>query len=320
MVGIYKITNKINGKSYIGQSIHCGRRLDEHCKGNQLIDEIIQLEGVENFTFEILKEVLKEELSYWEDYFIIKYQTFFPKGYNKKWNCNSKVKKEIKKQIENEIFQEKQIDNGNNGFSIGIPIPNTEEGFFLKSKNCNERIYVYLLLKSKRHSNSKETYRYVEKMTQQKIANDLGINRNTVSTRLKDLVKYGYIIPDGKYYRIPKTDHYTLIPEMVLHFLLNHVKGDEKLIKLYIVLFDYFNTEKSFSIVDLHKELGYALSKDGKPISKNSDYIRTLLTILSEAGLVKYDIRGGRNEKGAFIDIYTILSMYSNINEEYCKS
>lgn len=54
MIGIYKITNKLNGKSYIGQSIHCGKRLDEHCKGGQLIDEIIQLEGVENFTFEIV--------------------------------------------------------------------------------------------------------------------------------------------------------------------------------------------------------------------------------------------------------------------------
>ena len=36
MEGIYKITNKTNGKSYIGQSVHCGKRLDEHCKGRQL--------------------------------------------------------------------------------------------------------------------------------------------------------------------------------------------------------------------------------------------------------------------------------------------
>lgn len=82
MIGIYKITNKRNNKIYIGQSIHCGKRFDEHCQGKQLIDETIQLEGIENFTFEILKEVERNELSYWEDYFILKYQTFFPQGYN----------------------------------------------------------------------------------------------------------------------------------------------------------------------------------------------------------------------------------------------
>lgn len=200
------------------------------------------------------------------------------------------------------------------------PVPNTAEGFFLKSKNCNERIYVYLLLKSKRRPDGKETHRYVEKMTQQKIAEDLGISRNTVSTRLKDLIKFGYVIPDGRYYKVPKTDYYALIPEMTLHFLLNYVKGGDKIIKLYIVLFDYFNLEKPFSMLDLHRELGYALSKEGKPISKNSVYIRTMLMILSEAGLVKYDIKEGRNEKGSPIDLYTILSIRSNIDEKYCKS
>lgn len=63
MVGIYKITNKLNEKSYIGQSTHCGKRLDEHSKGNQFIDEIIQIEGIENFQSEILKEVEKELLA-----------------------------------------------------------------------------------------------------------------------------------------------------------------------------------------------------------------------------------------------------------------
>ena len=41
MIGIYKITNKRNNKFYIGQSIHCGKRFDEHCQGKQLIDETI---------------------------------------------------------------------------------------------------------------------------------------------------------------------------------------------------------------------------------------------------------------------------------------
>ena len=63
MEGIYKITNKTNDKSYIGQSVHCGKRLDEHYKGRQFIDDIIQLEGIENFTFEILKQVDNEDMS-----------------------------------------------------------------------------------------------------------------------------------------------------------------------------------------------------------------------------------------------------------------
>lgn len=45
------------------------------------------------------------------------------------------------------------------------PMPNTQEGFFLKSKNCNEKIYTYLLLKSKRRPDGSESHRYVEKMT-----------------------------------------------------------------------------------------------------------------------------------------------------------
>lgn len=96
MEGIYKITNKLNGKSYIGQSIHCGKRLDEHCKGSQLIDEVIQIEGIENFNFEILKKCNKCEMSVWEDYYIMKYNTMLPNGYNKRWNCSEELRRLLK--------------------------------------------------------------------------------------------------------------------------------------------------------------------------------------------------------------------------------
>ena len=67
------------------------------------------------------------------------------------------------------------------------PVPNTTEGIFLKDNNCNERIYTYLLLKSKFNPNGRETHRYLEKISNIKIAEDLGLNRNTVGTRIKDL-------------------------------------------------------------------------------------------------------------------------------------
>lgn len=48
---------------------------------------------------------------------------------------------------------------------VNYSFPNIQEGFFLKDKNCNDRIYAYLLLQSKYNPNGRESHRYVEKMT-----------------------------------------------------------------------------------------------------------------------------------------------------------
>ena len=77
MIGIYKITNNINGKIYIGQSNNIKRRFSEHkTKGagtKILVDEAIQKYGVNNFSFEIIEECnleqLNEKESFWIDYY-----------------------------------------------------------------------------------------------------------------------------------------------------------------------------------------------------------------------------------------------------------
>jgi group I intron endonuclease len=59
MTGIYKITNKINGKVYIGQSINIERRWKEHIsdkRKNSLIHLAIEKYGEKNFNFEIIEE------------------------------------------------------------------------------------------------------------------------------------------------------------------------------------------------------------------------------------------------------------------------
>jgi group I intron endonuclease len=67
MIGIYKITNKINNKSYIGQSVDIKRRFIEHKMLNR--EETLSLKrafrkyGVENFTFEVLEECSIELLN-----------------------------------------------------------------------------------------------------------------------------------------------------------------------------------------------------------------------------------------------------------------
>lgn len=199
------------------------------------------------------------------------------------------------------------------------PFPNTTEKYFLQDKNCNDRIYAYLLLQSKFNPNGRETHRYVEKMSNLQIAADLKLNKNTVGTRMKDLKSRGYVIQEGKYYLVPKPDYYTLIPKDTLDFLLYYLGDQDKIIKLYIVMWDYWVKQKSFTILDLHRELGYTL-RDNKPQTRNSIHIRELLTLLRGASLVDYEIVSGRNDKGAPIDVYRIKWVRSNLPDMFKES
>lgn len=84
--GIYLIENKLNGRKYIGQSVNCWRRINEHCNRNKmLIDECISLLGIENFNFSILRRCSKKKLTFWEEYYIYKYDTY-ENGYNERIN------------------------------------------------------------------------------------------------------------------------------------------------------------------------------------------------------------------------------------------
>lgn len=83
--GIYKITNLINGKNYIGQSIHIEKRWQQHCQksSHSLISKAIQKYGKENFSFEILEETDNTNfLTILETKYIKQYNSLVPNGYN----------------------------------------------------------------------------------------------------------------------------------------------------------------------------------------------------------------------------------------------
>ena len=84
MIGIYKITNKINGLSYIGQSVHIERRFIEHCLPSKTskISYAIQEYGKNNFDFSVLEECSQEQLNDREVYWIQYFNTIVPYGYN----------------------------------------------------------------------------------------------------------------------------------------------------------------------------------------------------------------------------------------------
>ncbi len=81
--GIYKITNTLDNRCYIGQSVNIYNRWCEHCKcgcgmdtpkNNKLYAAMLQ-DGLENFTFELLEECPREELNKKEAFYIDLYES-----------------------------------------------------------------------------------------------------------------------------------------------------------------------------------------------------------------------------------------------------
>ena len=87
---IYKITNQISGKSYIGQTRNIQRRICEHLSGDgsrlMMID--IAKHGVKKFSFEVLRCIYDEpHLDHLEDYYIRVFNSLAPNGYNLRLNA-----------------------------------------------------------------------------------------------------------------------------------------------------------------------------------------------------------------------------------------
>ena len=91
MIGIYKWTNKINNKSYIGQSINIETRRRRHISDsyypkskayNTAFHSAIREYGSDNFDFEVLCICKQEELDTLETFYIKKFNTIVPNGYN----------------------------------------------------------------------------------------------------------------------------------------------------------------------------------------------------------------------------------------------
>ena len=81
---IYKITNKVNGKSYIGQTrytVEFRWRQHQHKKDNVYFHNAIHKYGVDNFIVETLEECDYKDLNSREIFYIAKYNTF-KNGYN----------------------------------------------------------------------------------------------------------------------------------------------------------------------------------------------------------------------------------------------
>ena len=77
MIGIYKITNKINGKIYVGQSNCIQRRFAQHKSpyeqqrfSNKPLYKAFKKYGIQNFSFEVIEQCSQEQLNTREKFWI----------------------------------------------------------------------------------------------------------------------------------------------------------------------------------------------------------------------------------------------------------
>ena len=99
MYSVYKITNLINGKNYIGSSVNVEKRWKKHIqcsknvndyKYNYPLYQAFRKYGINNFSFEIIKDDFNsvEEMQQYE-YEMIIYYNSYTNGYNQTLNTNS---------------------------------------------------------------------------------------------------------------------------------------------------------------------------------------------------------------------------------------
>lgn len=88
MIGVYKITNNLDKKSYIGISVNIEKRWNAHKnpynwsrEANKILYRAFVKYGIQNFSFTVLEECSVEELEEKEKYYIEMYDTY-KNGYN----------------------------------------------------------------------------------------------------------------------------------------------------------------------------------------------------------------------------------------------
>ena len=224
MIGIYCITNLINNKRYIGQSLNIEKRWKDH-KSNYLnctnssLYAAIRKYGINNFKFEVLEECKIEELNDKEIYWISFYQTYPPelnKGYNltpggegqavlRKLNDN--ILNNIVEDLKNNILTQDQIAKKYN-IDQAI-VSNINSGKEYKSyldpnlkfpirknycyNNCKTKKNIYNLKNSSDMLTDEKINKVIKDLNNYKITQDEIASKNKVSKNIVIKINKGEI-------------------------------------------------------------------------------------------------------------------------------
>ena len=173
--GIYKITNNLNGKSYIGYSIDIQRRWSQHkkMKYRASIYDAFKKYGIENFSFEVIEECPREKLSEREKYWITYYDTYH-NGYNETKGGEGGYGNPIRKPIV-------QYDKEGNFIQVFESISEAERVLNLKPKSSN--------ISSVCKGNSYESYGFQWRYLNEDIDYTLNIGKSPLKEVLQNASK-----------------------------------------------------------------------------------------------------------------------------------
>lgn len=130
---IYMISNRINNKKYIGQTINYDKRMKEHIYGrntinNSVIDRSIKKYGKESFDFIIIDKAYDQESADGKERHYIKlYNSLKPNGYNilkggrnqqGSWNSKKVYMYSLKGDFEQEFDSAQEIERWSNSFYL----------------------------------------------------------------------------------------------------------------------------------------------------------------------------------------------------------
>jgi len=183
---------------------------------------------------------------------------------------------------------------------------------YLSVKKYCDVLYCYLQVISYFNEETKERYILKKDIKFTKIGDDLGMSRQTASTKFNNLKSLGLIIEkEGKYILVNLDKEVAeLVPFSTLRILTNTVK--ENVISTYIYLLVRYRAEKQepfiFTFEQIKKYIGIGTSR-------GTDYIISdILLLLSKLDLIKYTMTV-ENVNGGAKSIYRIDSMNNKIED-----
>lgn len=184
--GIYKITNLINNKCYIGQSVHIETRLRWHRTNYKNKNEpsydshfyrSIRKYGLENFKFEIIEECDYEKLNEREMYWIAYYDSY-SNGYNETLGGGGKV------QVDRNEFKKYFLENNPSVKEIAeyFDIDRGVAGKIMKELGLKAKFYI----SEEKRKQICNYYLSNPDFSLLDVSNEFNIDRDTASRILKE--------------------------------------------------------------------------------------------------------------------------------------